>query len=144
MSSSTLKCFCKRVSSSCCESISGRVNNMSSSFLKYIPYTYDRISSLWAFLNKFMKCFFNSCHILGWDRCSCNFTNKLTFRFCLFWLNRLNVSNNSSILSSSSCLFFMKVIESWFFCYSLSIIYTWVACFHLHSELSLYSLYINL
>lgn len=108
----------------------------------------DRVTSLGSFLGKFHKRFFNSSDILRWNGCSNDFVDKLatgfTFLFFFFVDNGLNIANNLSVLSSTTRLFFMQIIEIRFSSDGFPVVDSRMADCYINSELSFDSFNVDL
>jgi hypothetical protein len=117
---------------------------MSGSILKYKTCVDDGIASLWTFLYNLMESLTNCSDVLRRNISSYYFADKLISCFVSFWINRLNVTNHSSVLSCTACLLLVQIIKVLFLQNSFSVINTWLASLALNAELPLYSLDVNL
>ncbi len=104
----------------------------------------DRIASLGSFLNDLMESLSYGCDVLGRDIGSYNFADKLISSLVSFRINRLDISNNSSILSCTTCLFLVKEVKILFLQNSFSVVDTGLACLALNTKFSLYSFDVDL
>lgn len=126
------------------EGIGTRINNVGGTVFKDISNIDDWIACERALYHKLMEGLLNGSNILGWNWSTNYPTNKLTLSVSQFWISRLNVSDDSSILTSTSWLLFVEIVEVCLSCNCLSIVYTWSTNLNLDSELSFHSLCVYL
>ena len=117
---------------------------MSGTIFKNHSCVNDWISSLWSFYASFMESFSDSTNVLRRYASSCNFIDKLVSGLVSIRIDWFDVSNNSSILSSTSRLFFMEIIERMSLSDGLSIVDSWLSCFAFDSILSFDSFDVDL
>ncbi len=104
----------------------------------------DRVASLRTLVYQIIKSFSNSSNKLGRNICSYHFANKFIPRLVALGINWFDITDDSSVLTCTSCLLFMKKIEVLFLEYSLTIIYARLSCFTVYSKLSFYPLNVDL
>ena len=142
---STEKCFLKCIASSCHKRHGTWVDHVSLPILKHKSHGYYRVASIWSFFSLFVKCLLNRRNVLSWNIHAFCFVNEFTTTIWIFCLgNWLNIADNLSVLTGSSSLLFMQIIEISFTRYSLSVIDSGVAYFNSNSVLSSHALCINL
>lgn len=112
---------------------------MCSSILKDKSRVNDRIASLRALLTGFVEGFTDSSDKLRRNTSSYNFIYKLISSSIAMGINWLDISDDSCILSSTTRLFLMEIIEAMPLSDSFSIVDSWLTRLTVYSELSLYS-----
>ena len=91
-----------------------------------------------------MESFLHSRNIFGRNWCSNHTGNKLTFSLISLWINWLNISHNSSVLSSTARLLLVKIVKVSLFSNGFPVVDTWSSGFNLNLEFSLHSLHVDL
>ena len=94
----------------------------------------DWVTCLWSFLHDLMEGLADCSYILWWDIGSNNFAYELAGSFFSSWINGLDVSHNSGVLTCSSRLFFMEVVETLTLKDSFSVVDAGLAGCALNSE----------
>jgi hypothetical protein len=118
---------------------------MGGSVLQDVPDIDDWVSGLRSFIDELVEGFLHSSDIFWWNRSSHNFIHKLAFRLPVLALrNGLNIPSDSSVLTSTSCLFFMKIVEMGFLTDGFTIVDPRRTHYDIHSELSFHPFNVDL
>jgi len=132
------------ITSGNCKSICRRIYYVGRSIFKYKTCVDDGVSSLWTFLYNLVESFANCSDELWRNISSHDFANKLVSCFISFWINRLGITNYSSVLSCTTCLLLVQIVEVLFLQNGLSVIHTGLTSLALNTKFPLYSLDVNL
>ena len=104
----------------------------------------DGVSGLRPFDAGLMESFSNGVDVLRGNVGSRNSALELIFGLVAIGINRLYKPNNSSVLTGSSRLFFVQIVETVPLGDGLPIVDTGLTCFALYSVLSFYSFDVDL
>lgn len=104
-------CLVEGITSGNSECIGRGIDNVGGSVFEDETSVDDWVSGLRAFENNIVEGLANCSHVLWWNVGTNNFTDKLIAGFISFRIDWLNVPNDSGILTSSSRLLLMQIIE---------------------------------